>query len=626
MKPRFIKLCSITLILTIIVTSFCTLNISATEIDGSFEHKPYMQSLFAKTEDINGVHFYGATGDTPVDKASMPDDIEVIDSLDEYIKYINDNQTSKKDIATLSASNLPDSVDNSQSKFFPAIGNQGTLGSCTSWAQVYYQFTYTMNKEMNVATTPDNTFSPQWAYNLVAGTGDMIGPYYNTYAFMKKQGNVFLNQVPYDFNITSFSPTEDIWKTSIKYRIKDYQNFNNIGLEDSRITTANDEDLTLIKTALNNGDVLAYSTCIYSWQTTSIKTKSEISENNKFKGQYAVTSQIGENGPHRMTLVGYNDNIWIDVNNNNAVDNGEMGAFKIANSWGSNYGNNGFMWIAYDALNKESCVDGTTNDDSRRAIFENISRIEVYPYNTGTDLYLRYTLNTCDRTQCRVYLDAEKDGTIYSTPAYSNEYGGSKLAYDGSTNATDATMVLLLSNAVEGITADNLNEYTWRVRFEDTSEDGNIYTIKNAEIISEKDNKVYRPKDVYPITLDGNSKEVMLAEDNLNHAVIYYRGYDDPMLSYKVGNGNFTTDVELIHNAERRGYTHKYVIDLGSSDSATVYFSDSKGNTDNNSGKYFKATDGLNYFVTENVGTPVSLSIENNINNLADVDQYGTFE
>ena len=62
-----------------------------------------------------------------------------------------------------------------------------------------------------------------------------------------------------------------------------------------------------------------------------------------------------------MTLVGYNDNLWIDVNGNNTVDTGEMGAFKIANSWGEGYGNDGFMWIAYDALNLATAVsDGPT--------------------------------------------------------------------------------------------------------------------------------------------------------------------------------------------------------------------------------------------------------------------------
>ena len=51
-----------------------------------------------------------------------------------------------------------------------------------------------------------------------------------------------------------------------------------------------------------------------------------------------------------MTIVGYNDAIWTDVNGNAVVDPGEKGAFKIANSWGSTWQDNGFIWLAYDAL------------------------------------------------------------------------------------------------------------------------------------------------------------------------------------------------------------------------------------------------------------------------------------
>ena len=99
-----------------------------------------------------------------------------------------------------------------------------------------------------------------------------------------------------------------------------------------------------------------------------------------------------------MTLVGYNDNIWIDINKNYKVDDGEMGAFKIANSWGTEYGNDGFAWVAYDALNYISCVKGVEVNSDRDCIFTEITRFELMPYGEDTDLYLKYTLNTADRT------------------------------------------------------------------------------------------------------------------------------------------------------------------------------------------------------------------------------------
>ena len=35
-----------------------------------------------------------------------------------------------------------------------------------------------------------------------------------------------------------------------------------------------------------------------------------------------------------MTIVGYDDDIWYDINEDGKVQEGEKGAFKVANSWG----------------------------------------------------------------------------------------------------------------------------------------------------------------------------------------------------------------------------------------------------------------------------------------------------
>lgn len=624
MKKRPKRLCALVLILTLIMTITAPLCVKAEEVFNSDNYNLKDGKSFVKIEDENGVQFYGTTGNITINE-NTPENIKTISSVSEYNKLINKAINPKKDIASLSSAPLPDAIDNSQSEYFPEIGNQGTLGSCTFWAQIYYQFTYMMNKAMGVATTYDNTFSPQWAYNVVAGTDEMAGPYYSTYAFMQKQGNVFLKQVPYDLDVTSFTPTEEVWKTSIKYRIKDYQTFESVGEENTQITSPDDEDLVLIKTALNNGEVLAYSTYINSWQSTTLKTNSSAPYNDKYAGQYAVTYQSGKSGGHRMTLVGYDDNLWIDINENNQVDSGETGAFKIANSWGTGYGNNGFIWVAYDALNEVSCVEGVKTDLAREPIFHEISRIEVLPYNTDAQLYLKYTLNTSDRTQTKVHISAEKDGTVYSCQAISNEYLGEKIAYDGSTKATDATMILLLSNAVKDITPETFNEYSWSVSFIDEESDSNVLTVKNAEFVNEAYNTVYKPANTYPFTLDGDEKTVLHSESNLNHAVVYYRGYESPMINYKVGNSEWVSQsgIELEENIERRGYTHKYVIDLESCDSATLYFTDKNGNTDNNEGVYYSAFKGLNYYVTENVSKPLTVTLTNDFNSIADIDQCG---
>ena len=617
MKKQSKKFLAIVLTMSLIVSVFGSFSTVATETKNS--QSTYTTDSFVRIENEDGIRYIGSTGNAPINRSEACNNVPVISTANDYNEIIHNN---KADLAHTAA--LPSFVDNSTSKYFPAIGNQGGLGSCQYWAQVYYQFTYTMNKEKDVTTTAQNTFSPQWAYNVIASTDDMVGTYYNLYTMMQVQGNVFQSQVPYTEDTTSYYPTEDVWKTSIKHRVKGYQLFEELGGNGKEITSPDDPDLLAIKTSLSNGDVIAFSSYIYSWDIIKLKQNTKAPENKKYENQEILREVDGSEGSHRLTIVGYNDNIWCDVNDNNTVDTGEMGAFKIANSWGDNWGNAGFMWVTYDALNKVSCVEGAAHEEKRQDAFGEMCRIDVMKYGEDSQLYLKYTVNTADRTQVKISITLEKDGTPYTRQVYSNIYHGDKIAYDGSKEATDATMVALLSNVVAGIKSEDLDDYSMSVTFEDMQNDSNILTVKDVVFVDETAGKVYSAEDAYPLTLNGEKETVNYTESKLNHAVVYYRGYDNPVINYKVADSDFV-EADLVPTTERRGYVHKYTIDLGESDSATLYFSDKKGNTDDNSGGFFTATKGVNYYVTEGVATPIVGEITSDIDGFADVDTGLTF-
>lgn len=420
-------------------------------------------------------------------------------------------------LASISASadsnTLPESVDNSESKYFPEIGNQGDQGACVCWAQVYYQFTYTMNRSMDVETTPENTFSPTFNYNFSNGGRGQGTWEVDVYGIMKEIGNVPLSTVPHNIKeYNDWFATEEIWQEAMKYRIKDYTIFKDIGTENSQITSPDDTDLYNIKKLLSEGEVLSVTTYISSWDVERIKYHPDAPENDNYVDEYIVRLCDGTSERHRLALVGYNDNIWTDINENGKIDNGEMGALKIANSWGTDRHNDGFMWIAYDALNKVSCVSDCPTVDYRPAIFHDYTQIEVIPYDTDTDLYLRYTLNTADRSQGKIYATAtKKDGTEYTFevgPKRQHGMCASTYSYDGTTNANDGTMVYALSNIVPDITPETLHEYTWSIKFEDTSADGKAFAVKNVEIVDDTTGRISKPTGVYPFTLDGSSKTI----------------------------------------------------------------------------------------------------------------------
>ncbi len=416
--------------------------------------------------------------------------------------------------STFSADSLPDFVDNSQSEYFPAIDNQADLGACISWGQTYYQFTYMMNRSMGVKTTPENTFSPSFNFNIInggRGTGAWDKDGYN---IMKEIGSVPLSTVPY--NTTEWNnwfATEEVWKEAMQYRIKGYTYLKDIGMDNSAVTSPDDSDLLAIKTLLSQGEVLAVTTPIYSWDVERIKANPNVPENDKYVDEYVVRLCDKSGQGHRLALVGYNDNIWTDVNDNNKVDSGEMGAFKVANSWGTERHNKGFMWIAYDALNMTSCVAGCpVSGNYRPEALHDFVSIEVLPYDSDTDLYLRYTLNTADRSQGKVFATAtHADGTEYTLEIGPKRMHGmtfNKYSYDGTTNANDGTMVFALSNIVPEITPETLHEYSWSFKFEDTTADGKAFTVRNLEIVDTSTGRISKPNDTYPIRIDGSTKIV----------------------------------------------------------------------------------------------------------------------
>lgn len=546
-----------------------------------------------------------ATGDLTLAEEADPE-VPVIRSVADYYKAAGKSSRLRS-----ASSAIASKVDNSQSRFFPEIGNQGQMGSCTSWAQTYYQFTYTMNRSMNRTTTPGNCFSPKWAYNLCNGgidEGSSEGAIYNV---LKNQGAATMQQVPVDNDYLSWSPNSELWESTLDYRLKDYQGIS-AGQGDTPITGPKDEDLDVLKTALQNGDVLTFSTYIYSWSYGTISENQKAPGNSSHKGERIAFGMHSEEGGHRMTIVGYDDDIWYDINKNNIVEPQEMGAFKIANSWGTGYMDNGFCWVSYDALNKVSSVANV--DETVRInipIMRSITRINVEPYRSNSEIVLKYTLNAKLRRATPVTILAEKDGAIVES-AKVTPYAESALmlsydqySYDGTQNANDGSMCCDLSKVFRDIDSELFEEYDWFVKFEDTIEDGNVLTVKDVKIVDKNTDTVYTAKEQLPFTLDGQKKRLSFYKADRNTAVIYYRGYRTPYICYKTGEGEWTQQpgVPMESNSEQKGYTHKYVIELGGADeTASFCFTDGNGNWDTNGGSYYTAGKGFHKFVTENAG------------------------
>jgi PKD repeat protein len=149
--------------------------------------------------------------------------------------------------------------------------------------------------------------------------------------------------------------------------------------------------------------------------------------------------------------VGYNDNIWVDINKNGVVDPGEKGAFKIANSWGSSWGESGFMWMAYDALKSPSAVTGGPSTGRIYGWYPGRAHWVTARTDYHPSLLAEFTLNSANRSQLRMTLGVADPQQ--STPSqtwvpdmiYSD---GGAYAFDGTTTACDGTFVFDFTDIV----------------------------------------------------------------------------------------------------------------------------------------------------------------------------------
>ena len=431
---------------------------------------------------------------------------------------------------------LPSKWDNStneNAKYLPEIEQQGYFGSCASWASAYYQFTYTANKARGIPTTQENTYSPNFVYNLVNGSYDYGSTLFQNYQILKYQGVPTLTDVPVVNEKTSadtwrnWYPEKNIWEHSMQNRIENCVVFMNgdkvievdeiknakLFPEDVVIDNPKDSYLDTVKSALVTGEILAVATAS-DLKTKKIKSchsddntmnPSGYAVDNSFVGEEIVYARVDNGNGHAMTIVGYNDEIWTDINGNGIVDKGEMGAFKLINSWGKDYANNGFIWLAYDSINKVSAVNGATQFRNRAESIYNVTGITVSSEKDhSSGIFLSYTLNTARRSENRLTVTVrDKTGNVvkeFKVTPYSTENvkEKEKLNFYGKSDYADGTMAFDLNNLVPDITSSTLGNYLWSVTAEDLYEDVKTLTVKDIRIVDSKTGMEY------PMDCDGS--------------------------------------------------------------------------------------------------------------------------
>ena len=224
--------------------------------------------------------------------------------------------------STAAMGSLPNSKD--LSSWFPVPGDQGQQSSCVAWAVGYGLKSYQEAVENKKKPTSNNSvFSPSYIYNQIKLGGCEGGSYIKSALdILKSEGVPRLYDFPYDSNNCSSRPNKNIKDKASRYKIAEWR----------RVSVQNELE---VKSQLA--------------ASFPVVIMMEIDQGfmNLNYNQIYNNKSGARKGYHAMVVVGY--------------DNSKS-AYKVLNSWGTDWGTNGYCWISYSAF-KSSVKEGYTAQD-----------------------------------------------------------------------------------------------------------------------------------------------------------------------------------------------------------------------------------------------------------------------
>ena len=205
---------------------------------------------------------------------------------------------------------LPPSIDLSGD--MPPVGYQGQQESCVAWSTTYAVRSYLEKSETQQwnVRSPAGEFSPAFLYNQLArGNCSATITIPDALNLLSAQGAATMSMMPYNVNDCQTQPTQQTMQLASQYRIGGFNRVIPQNLNDMKSILAAKLPIVV---ALNVDNAFMTLGRNQVWKSSGVKV-----------------------GAHAAVLVGYNDS---------------QNAFKLINSWGTNWGTDGYGYIDYNLL------------------------------------------------------------------------------------------------------------------------------------------------------------------------------------------------------------------------------------------------------------------------------------
>jgi Papain family cysteine protease len=213
---------------------------------------------------------------------------------------------------------VPPSV--SLRKYCPTAGDQRATNACVGWSVGYGALT--ICRAIQLGKTSDVTpHSAAFVYNQIKQGDDCYAgaSLSKAFGFISRTGNCTAQTFKNNPKSCNEKPDAKATTEAANFKIKDYA------------TLFSPEDTAVVKVLKTKQQIAAQTPVVIGLMIDSIFQSSTKFEQNTWKVD-TNSLNLGKNSGHSMVVVGYDDS---------------RQAFELMNSWGSNWADNGFVWIGY---------------------------------------------------------------------------------------------------------------------------------------------------------------------------------------------------------------------------------------------------------------------------------------
>lgn len=202
---------------------------------------------------------------------------------------------------------LPSQIDLSSN--FPQVGYQGHQQSCVGWSTAYALKSYQERLETGWGLSQwGHLFSPAFIYHQINGGLDKGARISDALDLIVNKGAATQSTMPYSDTDYLSAPSAAAFSEAANYKAKSWSKVP--GKDAIKAQLANKRPVVVGITVYGSFETLTGANPVYNSATGGVK------------------------GGHAVTIVGYDDAKY-------------GGAFKVINSWGTIWGDNGYFWLPY---------------------------------------------------------------------------------------------------------------------------------------------------------------------------------------------------------------------------------------------------------------------------------------